>query len=98
MQAQAQIHLTYAQVSVSTFDEKLPHGRFPSGAEYAMETARHKALEVAMRIPAADLVIGADTVRPSQWQRRACRVLNLCTRAEVHAGKVPTCDVQWLST
>jgi septum formation protein len=50
------------EVEVSTFDEKLPHSQFKSGAEYAMETARHKALEVSERVPCADLVIGADTV------------------------------------
>lgn len=53
---------TTQQVSVSTFDEKLPHSQFPSAAAYATETARYKALEVADRIPEADLIIGADTV------------------------------------
>ena len=48
---------------MSTFDELLPHSQYPSAAAYAMETARHKALEVAQRLPHADLVIGADTVR-----------------------------------
>ncbi|GAX78900.1 hypothetical protein CEUSTIGMA_g6339.t1 [Chlamydomonas eustigma] len=50
------------EVEVSSFDEKLPHDQFKSGAEYAMETARHKALEVSEKVPYADLVIGADTV------------------------------------
>ncbi|KAG1671612.1 hypothetical protein FOA52_006843 [Chlamydomonas sp. UWO 241] len=50
------------EVSVSTFDEKLPHDAFKSAAAYAIETARHKALEVAARILDADVVIGSDTV------------------------------------
>ncbi|GIL78144.1 hypothetical protein Vretimale_7515 [Volvox reticuliferus] len=38
------------EVLVSRFDEKLPKDRFPSGAEYALETARHKALDVAAMV------------------------------------------------
>ncbi|GLC47019.1 hypothetical protein PLESTB_001723400 [Pleodorina starrii] len=59
------------EILVSRFDEKLPKDRFPSGAEYALETARHKALDVAAMVseqqqqqhgPPVDLIISADTV------------------------------------
>ncbi|EFJ40081.1 hypothetical protein VOLCADRAFT_69999 [Volvox carteri f. nagariensis] len=56
------------EVIASRFDEKLPKDRFPSGAEYALETARHKALDVAamgkqmQNPPLVDLIISADTV------------------------------------
>ena len=54
------------QVIVSDFDETLPKGRFQHAYEYAVETARQKAIDVAVktrgdaRLP--DLVIGADTI------------------------------------
>mmetsp|Transcript_4062 Transcript_4062/g.7868 ORF Transcript_4062/g.7868 Transcript_4062/m.7868 type:complete len:230 (-) Transcript_4062:900-1589(-) len=53
-------------VIVSTFEETLDKAAFPNPADYARETATHKAIEVtgkAMRdgeVP--DLVIGADTI------------------------------------
>lgn len=55
------------QVLVSSFDEKLPHDRFKVAAEYAVETARHKALDVAAVVsraggPPADLIISSDTI------------------------------------
>eukprot|EP00798_Chlamydomonas_sp_ICE-L_P015757 gene15757-21880_t len=50
------------EVLVSSFDEMLPHADFPGAAEYAVETARHKAIDVAAmqaRLPSApaDLII-----------------------------------------
>lgn len=61
---------TCAQLQVvSTFEEDLSHSSFPAAADYAVETARHKAVDVA-RICAkkggdrpVDLIISADTVR-----------------------------------
>lgn len=59
------------EVLVSSFDEKLPKDRFPNAAAYALETARHKALDVmqvaavgqgGQAAPQVDLVISADTV------------------------------------
>lgn len=55
------------QVIVSSFDEKLPKEQFPAAADYALETARHKALDVARicaepETPATDLIISSDTV------------------------------------
>lgn len=56
------------QVVVSNFDETLPHDQFPQAADYAVETARQKALDVARICAAltpeapADLIISADTV------------------------------------
>jgi septum formation protein len=53
---------------VSTFEEDLSHSSFPAAADYAVETARHKAVDVA-RIcasrpgPPVSLIISADTVR-----------------------------------
>lgn len=86
------------EVSVSTFDEKLPHSQFPSAAAYSIETARHKALEVAHRIPAADLIIAADTVVESGGSilekpdddEDAFRMLSRLsgTRHHVHTGVV----------
>lgn len=56
------------QIIVSTFEEDLPKHHFDNAAEYAVETARHKALDVARMCaaqtgkPAVDLIISADTV------------------------------------
>jgi septum formation protein len=55
------------QVLVSSFEETLPHDAFPNAADYAIETARHKALDVAKLAstlpgPPVDLIISADTV------------------------------------
>ena len=56
-----------SQVKASTFDEDLDKGSFKSPADYAIETATHKAIDVA-RQPLednqmlADIVIGSDTV------------------------------------
>lgn len=35
------------QIIVSTFEEDLPKHHFDNAAEYAVETARHKAMDVA---------------------------------------------------
>lgn len=62
------IGLDRAEVCPSRFAEDLGPGNFAGAAEYARETARGKALEVAARgatagaAGAADLVIGGDTV------------------------------------
>jgi hypothetical protein len=57
------------QIVVSSFEETLPHHWFENAADYAVETARHKALDVAKVCAAAqngkppvDLIISADTV------------------------------------
>ncbi|KAG2495953.1 hypothetical protein HYH03_005883 [Edaphochlamys debaryana] len=63
------------EVMVSTFEETLPKHRFSYGGEYALETARHKALDVAAMCAqpgpgevggapprAVDMIISADTV------------------------------------
>mmetsp|Transcript_22488 Transcript_22488/g.31283 ORF Transcript_22488/g.31283 Transcript_22488/m.31283 type:complete len:236 (-) Transcript_22488:388-1095(-) len=58
------------QIVTSTFEETLDKAHFVCPADYALETATQKALEVAMRQnesglgqnSLADLVIGADTV------------------------------------
>lgn len=53
---------------VSSFEETLPHHWFENAADYAVETARHKALDVAAvcaaqkNKPPVDLIISADTV------------------------------------
>lgn len=48
-------------VQPSSFEENLDKGKF-TAAQYAVETARHKALDVAASCQ-ADLVIAADTVQ-----------------------------------
>lgn len=48
-------------VQPSSFEENLDKGKF-TAAQYAVETARHKALDVATACQ-ADLVIAADTVQ-----------------------------------
>eukprot|EP00854_Cymbomonas_tetramitiformis_P023999 gene23999-29118_t len=50
------------EIVPSTFDEKLDKSSFASGADYAKETATHKAIEVAGKTAGPDLVVGADTV------------------------------------
>jgi hypothetical protein len=58
------------QIIVSTFEEDLPKHHFDNAAEYAVETARHKAMDVARLCaaqaqagkPPVDLIISADTV------------------------------------
>jgi septum formation protein len=56
------------QIVVSSFEETLPHHHFENAADYAVETARHKALDVAKVCAAqngkapVDLIISADTV------------------------------------
>uniref|UniRef100_A0A3P8V1I1 Acetylserotonin O-methyltransferase-like n=1 Tax=Cynoglossus semilaevis TaxID=244447 RepID=A0A3P8V1I1_CYNSE len=55
------------EVVPSWFDETLDKSLFKAPYEYAVETAKHKALEVARRMPfkhlkTPDIVIGADTV------------------------------------
>lgn len=56
------------QIIVSTFEEDLPKHHFDNAAEYAVETARHKAMDVARMCaaqtgkPPVDLIISADTV------------------------------------
>lgn len=54
------------EVIPSAFEEDLDKAAFPGAAGYAIETATHKAIEVAGRTfgaaGPADLVIGADTV------------------------------------
>lgn len=55
------------QVVPSWFKETLDKGLFKAPHEYAVETARQKALEVARRMPfkhlkTPDIVIGADTI------------------------------------
>lgn len=58
------------EVCVSTFEETLPHDRFPKADAYAVETARHKAMDVAHILELqrregdapVDLIISADTV------------------------------------
>jgi predicted house-cleaning NTP pyrophosphatase (Maf/HAM1 superfamily) len=57
------------QIIVSTFEEDLPKHHFDNAADYAIETARHKAMDVARMgaaqtdKPPVDLIISADTVR-----------------------------------
>lgn len=54
---------------VSSFEEDLPHHHFEHAEEYAVETARHKAMDVARLCadqeawPIVELIIAADTVR-----------------------------------
>ena len=48
-------------VQPSSFEENLDKSKFVA-AQYALETARHKALDVAAACQAADLVVAADTV------------------------------------
>ncbi|XP_076603609.1 putative bifunctional dTTP/UTP pyrophosphatase/methyltransferase protein isoform X1 [Chaetodon auriga] len=55
------------EVVPSWFKETLDKGLFKAPHEYAVETAKHKALEVARRMPlkhlkTPDIVIGADTI------------------------------------
>ncbi|KAK7097031.1 probable bifunctional dTTP/UTP pyrophosphatase/methyltransferase protein [Littorina saxatilis] len=54
------------EVIPSTFEETLDKSTFSNPAEYVLETARHKTLQVAEQLsqekPPPDLVIGADTV------------------------------------
>ncbi|KAM9804718.1 putative bifunctional dTTP/UTP pyrophosphatase/methyltransferase protein [Neosynchiropus ocellatus] len=55
------------EVVPSWFDETLDKSVFKAPHEYALETAKQKALEVARRMPAThlkipDLVVGADTI------------------------------------
>ncbi|GAQ89126.1 hypothetical protein KFL_004890090 [Klebsormidium nitens] len=55
------------QCIASTFEEQLDKSSFKTAALYAIETATHKAIEVALRCASEggaqpDLVIGADTV------------------------------------
>lgn len=55
------------EVVPSWFKETLDKGLFKAPYEYAVETAKHKALEVARRMPfrhrkTPDIVIGADTI------------------------------------
>lgn len=56
------------QIIVSSFEETLPHHWFENAADYAVETAKHKALDVAQVVaaqqgtPPVDLIISADTV------------------------------------
>lgn len=58
------------QIIVSSFEETLPHHWFENAADYAVETAKHKALDVAQVVaaqqgaPPVDLIISADTVSP----------------------------------
>lgn len=63
------------RVVTSTFEETLPKSDYKSGADYAVATARGKALEVAERLTRkhehADLIIGADTVS-SPGQMTGC--------------------------
>lgn len=53
---------------VSSFEEDLPHHWFEHAEQYAIETARHKAMDVAKVCaaqrdkPPVDLIISADTV------------------------------------
>lgn len=49
-------------VVVSTFEETLDKRTFATPAAYAVANATGKAREVAARAPAADLVIGSDTI------------------------------------
>ncbi|CAM6088927.1 unnamed protein product [Calypogeia fissa] len=54
-----------AAIIPSTFEENLDKSTFSSPGDYALATAKHKALEVAKQLHdgrLADLVIGADTV------------------------------------
>eukprot|EP00882_Tetradesmus_deserticola_P027460 GHRQ01030406.1.p1 GENE.GHRQ01030406.1~~GHRQ01030406.1.p1 ORF type:complete len:111 (+),score=28.75 GHRQ01030406.1:145-477(+) len=75
------------EVVVSSFEETLPHHYFENAADYAVETARQKALDVAKVCaaqkgkPPVDLIISADTVRlelqrrlqqQQQHQRQVC--------------------------
>lgn len=64
-----QVGVTTFDVRPSTFEETLDKGAFPSGAAYAVATARAKAAEVAAAVRAGmaaatspALVIAADTV------------------------------------
>ncbi len=60
------------QVVVSDFDETLPKGRFQQAYQYAVETARQKAMDVAAKglgdSVRQDMVIGADTIVEYQGQ------------------------------
>jgi len=66
-----QVGLRHFEVLPSTFDETLDKAAFPSGADYAVATARAKGAEVAARVragmgssssQAAALIVAADTV------------------------------------
>jgi len=66
----AQVGLSHFEVRPSTFEETLDKAAFPSGAAYAVATARAKAAEVAAAVRAGmgasptshALVLAADTV------------------------------------
>jgi predicted house-cleaning NTP pyrophosphatase (Maf/HAM1 superfamily) len=73
--------LPCVQIITSKFEETLPHSAFPTAAQYAVETARQKALDVAQAIkaqpgPPVDLIISADTVSDgcvvAVWVKFAC--------------------------
>ncbi|KAG2430909.1 hypothetical protein HXX76_009881 [Chlamydomonas incerta] len=87
------------QVLVSSFDEKLPKERFAGGGEYALETARHKALDVAGLVAEpVDLIISADTVveadgqileKPDDEEHAFAMISSLSGREhQVHTGVV----------
>jgi len=62
-----QIGLRHFEVLPSTFEETLDKGAFPTGAAYAVATARAKAAQVAAGVRAGDstrqaLILAADTV------------------------------------
>ncbi|KAG2445016.1 hypothetical protein HYH02_008884 [Chlamydomonas schloesseri] len=87
------------EVLVSSFDEKLPKDRFPGGGEYALETARHKALDVAGLVSEpVDLIISADTVvesngvileKPDDDEHAFAMISSLSGREhQVHTGVV----------
>eukprot|EP00878_Enallax_costatus_P034478 GHUV01038231.1.p1 GENE.GHUV01038231.1~~GHUV01038231.1.p1 ORF type:complete len:145 (+),score=15.90 GHUV01038231.1:229-663(+) len=56
------------EIVVSSFQEDLPHHHFEHAEQYAVETARHKALDVARLCaaqkdkPPVDIIISADTI------------------------------------
>jgi septum formation protein len=70
----ASVHTTHTQVGLrhfevlpSTFEETLDKGAFPTGAAYAVATARAKAAQVAAGVRAGDstrqaFILAADTV------------------------------------
>jgi hypothetical protein len=92
-----QVGLHHIQVRPSKFEENLDKSRF-TAAQYAVETARHKALDVCAAADCeADLVVAADTVRTpltcaGDWQPAqqwsTCSAPREHTRLACHANCV----------
>ncbi len=85
-----QVGLHHIQVRPSKFEENLDKSRF-TAAQYATETARHKALDVCAAADCeADLVIAADTVRTplaSAGERQHAQQRSTCSAAGERTGQ-----------